>query len=177
MILYGLRWSQKRATRPPWSWPWWSPLPSRGHTTRAHHLQLEISQQRLSGPRPEHSRKRTPHAAKKKQIWREIIGVYAGYEIIGGVCTQVTKLAAQTLCCSERRPLVVTSNSYGPLFGQERFSNGCNVGKTIGDQKAERQNYRVRRGQGWNKITIHLYIHKWGLLLLFHKLMWKHWKL
>ena len=98
-----------------------------------------------------------PHAAKKKNLEGNHRGlrrlqnhrrcVYASYEI---GCT--------TLCCSERRPLVVTSNSYGPLFGQERFSNGCNVGKTIGDQKAERQNYRVERGQSWNKITIHLYI-------------------
>ena len=123
-----------------------SPQPWSHHTSTSSAIGHKSA--RVSGPRPEHSRKRTPHAAKKKQIWREIIGVYAGYEIISGVCTQVTKSAAQALCCSERRPLVVTSNSYGPLFGQERFSNGCNVGKTIGDQKAERQNYRVRRGQG-----------------------------
>ena len=115
---------------------------------------------RVSGPRPEHSRKRAPHAAKKKssegnhrrcvhklrnwlqnpqgrkllderreQLGKKIHddkkGSIGRRDQIGGksssVCTRVTKSAAETVCCSERRPLVVTSNSYGPLFGQERF--------------------------------------------------------
>ena len=83
-----------------------------------------------SGPRPAHSRKRPPHAARKKKFeGNHRRSVYACYEIVlfdllRNRLEKFVRLLRNQLnkpCYSQRRPLVVTSNSYEPLFGQGRF--------------------------------------------------------